>query len=427
MVVVVACARCVAAPAHSLATFVAGCTSSPPSSIRRFAVLGAGFAGVSVAWHLLQHTRSCEPVSVDLYDESGIGGGASGVSGGLLHPYSPKGKLLWNGAEGWVAALKLLAIAEAANVQDLNTTGPIAWRRGILRPALLEKHAADFRKIKVRNVEENSNDAGVLCLEEEEARALVPGLVLPDNSVALFMPHGLNLHPRRYLEALWMACQTFARKASSVGSPGTQAVLLKQHISTLSELSGYEAVVVCMGANVVMLPELAGKLTLSMCRGVVAQLDLPPSFLEYREEVPNLLSSTWLALQGQRKMVLGATKHWGCGNTSTQVLADEERAVWEQLIPNAEMFYPSIKQWEVTGLQAGVRAMPPRTSLGALPLAGCINTLVQPKLDTDYWLIGGLGSRGLIYHAWLGELVAAAIVSGIDTIVPQELSQAFLK
>jgi uncharacterized membrane protein len=39
-----------------------------------------------------------------------------------------------------------------------------------------------------------------LCLEEEEARALVPGLVLPDNSVALFMPHGLNLHPRRYLE-----------------------------------------------------------------------------------------------------------------------------------------------------------------------------------------------------------------------------------
>jgi len=44
----------------------------------------------------LQHTRSCEPVSVDLYDESGIGGGASGVSGGLLHPYSPKGLLyLW--------------------------------------------------------------------------------------------------------------------------------------------------------------------------------------------------------------------------------------------------------------------------------------------------------------------------------------------
>jgi hypothetical protein len=30
-------------------------------------------------------------VSVDVYDENGVGGGASGVSGGLLHPYSPKG------------------------------------------------------------------------------------------------------------------------------------------------------------------------------------------------------------------------------------------------------------------------------------------------------------------------------------------------
>lgn len=30
---------------------------------------------------------------IDIYDENGIGGGASGVSGGLLHPYSPKGQV----------------------------------------------------------------------------------------------------------------------------------------------------------------------------------------------------------------------------------------------------------------------------------------------------------------------------------------------
>lgn len=28
---------------------------------------------------------------IDIYDEVGIGGGASGIAGGLLHPYSPKG------------------------------------------------------------------------------------------------------------------------------------------------------------------------------------------------------------------------------------------------------------------------------------------------------------------------------------------------
>lgn len=66
-------------------------TSSLPQSSLRCAVLGAGFAGLSVAWHLLQLSPQELHLSVDLYDEIGIGGGASGVAGGLLHPYSPKG------------------------------------------------------------------------------------------------------------------------------------------------------------------------------------------------------------------------------------------------------------------------------------------------------------------------------------------------
>lgn len=92
-------------------------------------MVGAGFAGLSVAWHLLNVTyylfffffytlllslqnknnsflsidiniNNGEQSSgkdlglhIDIYDEVGIGGGASGVSGGLLHPYSPKGTI----------------------------------------------------------------------------------------------------------------------------------------------------------------------------------------------------------------------------------------------------------------------------------------------------------------------------------------------
>lgn len=39
----------------------------------------------------MQHSSKDLPLLVDIYDEVGIGGGASGVAGGLLHPYSPKG------------------------------------------------------------------------------------------------------------------------------------------------------------------------------------------------------------------------------------------------------------------------------------------------------------------------------------------------
>ncbi|PPR80403.1 hypothetical protein GOBAR_AA40309 [Gossypium barbadense] len=60
-------------------------------NVMLYAVLGAGFAGLSVAWHLLKESPKDLNLHIDLYDEMGIGGGASGVSGGLLHPYSPKG------------------------------------------------------------------------------------------------------------------------------------------------------------------------------------------------------------------------------------------------------------------------------------------------------------------------------------------------
>lgn len=39
----------------------------------------------------MQHSPQELNLHIDLYDEAGIGGGASGMSGGLLHPYSPKG------------------------------------------------------------------------------------------------------------------------------------------------------------------------------------------------------------------------------------------------------------------------------------------------------------------------------------------------
>eukprot|EP01018_Ginkgo_biloba_P039631 Gb_02883 [translate_table: standard] len=118
----------------------------------------------------LMHCSKVSPICIEIYDELGIGGGASGVAGGLLHPYSPKaatisdgnhehcvasvtflhyiyketdfaGKLLWNGAECWQEALKLLTVAETEADAELpyegictpnkqhTYVGPLVWRR----------------------------------------------------------------------------------------------------------------------------------------------------------------------------------------------------------------------------------------------------------------------------------------------------------
>lgn len=172
----------------------------------RYAVLGAGFAGLSVTWHLLKLCPKDVPLRIDIYDEVGIGGGASGVAGGLLHPYSPKVKLLWKGAECWAECLKLLSVAESAlhpkeldsemnEYQNMNEF--IVLRRGILRPAISLKNLMVLKE----NAQNGLDSCRIETIDEDAARNLVPKLYVPLNT-AFYMPEAVNINSQRYLEVL---------------------------------------------------------------------------------------------------------------------------------------------------------------------------------------------------------------------------------
>jgi len=62
-------------------------------AVRRIAIVGGGFAGCAVAWHLLAAARPGAPIAVALFDGAGLGGGASGAAAGLLHPFTPRGRV----------------------------------------------------------------------------------------------------------------------------------------------------------------------------------------------------------------------------------------------------------------------------------------------------------------------------------------------
>jgi hypothetical protein len=53
-------------------------------------------------------------VHVTVLDAFGMGKGGSGAAAGLLHPYNPKGKLVWRGHSGFQCTLRLAMIADAA-------------------------------------------------------------------------------------------------------------------------------------------------------------------------------------------------------------------------------------------------------------------------------------------------------------------------
>ena len=78
------------------------------------AVIGGGYGGIGVAYHLRNSNAF-----VSLYDSSlAIQGGsttnypdcrgASEISAGQLHPLSPNGKMLWRGAESYATSLEII-------------------------------------------------------------------------------------------------------------------------------------------------------------------------------------------------------------------------------------------------------------------------------------------------------------------------------
>lgn len=93
----------------------------------KVAVVGAGYAGLAVAWQLLQRGEE-----VTVFDK---GEGASHASTGLLHPAPGlKAAPSWRSDEGMAATLELLEKA-----------GPVFEQSGILRYAVNEKQKALFQ------------------------------------------------------------------------------------------------------------------------------------------------------------------------------------------------------------------------------------------------------------------------------------------
>lgn len=74
------------------------------------AVVGGGFAGLATAYHLASFGSD-----VTVFDPNEVGtGGASAVAAGLLHPLTPRGKLIWKGEEGFAAAKELIEVCVCA-------------------------------------------------------------------------------------------------------------------------------------------------------------------------------------------------------------------------------------------------------------------------------------------------------------------------
>ncbi len=327
------------------------------------AIIGAGFCGLATAWHLL-HSQ-LPRTKIYLFDSKGIGEGASGIAAGLLHPYAgAHAKLNWRGVEGFQATQKLLQVAECSLGRAVH-----AKNQGILRLALTVEQKSDFR----RSVEKYPSDNK--WLEIADCQTLVPGCApFP----GLWIPKGITVYSRLYLQGLWLACQRLGVEFE------------QRSISSLSDTKTFDITVVTAGAETLLLPELTS-LPLGLVKGQVLELAWPPGLPPLS---CSLNSHIYLAMTAnQTSCLAGATYERDDRESKTNLTRASE-----EILPKVGQLFPPLVHSPILACYAGLRATTPQH-----------RPLIK-RLSSSQWVLTGMGSKGLLYHALYAEELVRQIV-----------------
>lgn len=383
---------------------VASADCPPP---RNIAVVGGGLAGLAVIYHLFNSTSRYarkrnipnDSFNVTLFDPVPPGQApTSSAAAGLLHSFRPRPRTkMWQHQKGMDAALHLLSVAETVSPLLVSTPG-------ILKLALDERSVEDF-EIAARRF---ANEVEFLQPEQLSARfphvsADAPGLYIRAAHVVRTVP---------YMQALWKL------------SFETGRLTWSQHtVSSVSELfdNGFDNVVLCPGASAKQMPDVHN-VSITPCLGhnLVMQSDSPsPS-------VP-LLAGTYVVPTNYEMdpspeqesslplstAIVGATYEY---NFSIPPPLPDVPVIKNRFSEKLlRMHPPLLDKWTVRNTQTGIRAIPPRSEQGSVPITCKVEGTPDGRLC---WLLTGLGGRGLLYHAFLGRCLAHSVIAGVDKHIP---------
>lgn len=344
----------------------------------KIAILGAGFAGLATASYLLLHSHG--RATIDVFDPHPIGGGVSGLSAGLLHPFTGKrAEKIWNANKLLLANHNLLTEASRALGRS------VILSKGILRPAVLESQIQYFKVTAEKYPRETQ------WLDQKACMQKVSGLTVPEAGGGLYIHDGLTIDVKSYLEGLWQMGLRF----------GLQ--YLQKGLSEEEEFKKYDKVVFGIGMGVKHFPFLS-HLQVYPVKGQMIKLKWP----ENTPPLPfSLVSEGYIVMDKEGKTCMA-------GATFERKFFDEKPDISfaapfikEKIVS----FFPALKDAQVLECRAGVRAA---CQNSLFPLVG--------KVSDKYWYVTGLGSKGLLFHGFIGDILAKAILNNDPSLIPDEMS-----
>lgn len=380
------------------------------SSIGNTAIIGGGLAGLSCAYWLSNIASS---VTVfDLQRGPGLIG-ASSTSAGLLHPLTPRGKLIWKGLEGYTESLELLRQVQRTcpteTLNDENVT--------LLRPF----RSADEKTMFSKAAKQLPNWLKIISHEDYQHLLSTPSIEGESSTCfgAAIINGGLCIDSPLYLRSLWSTIQENA-KQKQTRCTWEQKSVDKLVIHELSK--SHDLVIVAAGPGVTRLWDDVDKLNLKLVRGQNLLLQEPqsnPSSQSTKTKKVALLAGEYIVPRPSDGVLICGATHEYSDNISeleaepnaqicSHLLSDKINNLRRGLMDSAA---------QVVGCTAGIRVVTPRSHHGKIPF------IRQHKVLKNTWTLGGFGSRGLIWHALLGKMVVEAALAGDTSGLPVELIQ----
>ena len=365
---------------------------APSTKVNNVAVVGGGLAGLSVSYQLLEKSRGTN-MQLTIIDKNLPGeGGASSVAGGLLHPFSPRGKLIHMGMEGLEVSSRLIDIASKYEPECV-------LRDQLYRIAQTDSHVEQL--IKTADTYPNlatwlgQNQISKICGTEHS----LGGLELSNGCKVIHVP--------TYLKGLWMACQE-----TSAGK--TVMWNVEEHVKDWkSRLSEFDTVVFAAGSGLFhdkILKDDTYDFPAEMVRGQSIEMQMHANELGGRRNEAVLCGKYVAPMVAQDQILIGATHEY-----KAEALSEDE--VWNELKNRSYELAPNL--WDhgtVARITSGYRVQSKRGKYGRMPIIG----KSSGDIHDNAWLFTGLSSRGLIYHGVFGDVLSSAIIENDELSMLEE-------
>lgn len=331
--------------------------------MKKIAIIGSGIAGLSIAYYL----RLYPEFSIDIYYDKEAENTASGVSTGLLSPFS--GLYLTTVEDASTAFTELSRLVKEL---EQSQKKKIFLSEGAYRFSLDKRQDKAFSK----RSKKSPNDVEII--ENQKLKGLFPFFSQQWKGAKVNSAYCLD--SMEYLQALKICIeksQTFS--------------FIKKKLESLDELKNYDYIFVAAGAGSLSFipPAIQEKYELHLVKGQV---------LEY--QVQNLpffqpLVSTKYLIPNKtnEKLILGATFE----KNFVSSYPEHTEAI-NSLKEKGEEIFPKLKELSIAKQRAALRLCSGRHK----PLWG--------SLDKRVFYLTSLGSKGLLYHALLAKELTSALV-----------------